>query len=274
MKNYFYLILLFLCFIACKQDRNLETPNVEIKHYEKKPDQIFKKTIHNSDFDSVYFYYDDGQVFKRGKQWKSGKEFGIWNYYDRTQNLREIREYFTVNNKTKINRVWFLNKKGDTLAMRYEDSVFKQSEFINDTLGFRYTTYNSFIFNKDTISLSEPIRAHAFCGSPLLRENNSKIKVYLAKEKINYNSDFSNENEVKFDVFYDLSKDSINQKWYPNEDFSYLAVFGRWFDTPGEKMLRGYMIEYSYGPFDDIKLDSAKAQPIYFEKKIFVRDTI
>lgn len=243
-----------------------------ISYYERDPRKKYKETIFKEDYDSVTYYYDNSNIFKEGKLNKSGKRFGVWNLFDREGNKREIREWFYINGGTRINRAWFLDKKEDTLAWRYENVVFKQKEFMFDTIGFRGSSYTYFVFNRDTISLKEPIRAYALCGSPILRNNDSQIMVLIGNSKSPFNQDFSNESEVKLDTFYNLTIDKENQKWFEGVDRKYFTAFGYYFKTPGEKTLRGYMLEYAVGDFGN-NLDSL-THKVYFEKTIYVKDTI
>ena len=61
-------------------------------------------------------------------------------------------------------------------------------------------------------------------------------------------------------------------------DYSKLAVIGLYFDTVGEKRLRGYYQQYSFGPFKEDenghKIDSIIGRKIFFEKKVIVIDSI
>ena len=253
---------------------NKKNPIKSIKYYDRLENVEIKIILHKPDYDSVYVKYDNGFIFKRGKQTKNGNPYGIWNLYDKNENLREIREWFVIKKQSRINRVWYLNEKGDTLSKRYKDTIYNQIEFVNDTLGARRTTYNQFKFKKDTFSSNETLIAFANCASSTMNEYDSEIKVFLAKEDYNYNFDFSNDNDVKLDVFYSLKYDSINQKWFETNDYGSVAIFHRKFNSSGEKILRGFMQEFSYGPFKNGEFDSLLGPKIFFEKRIFVKDTI
>ncbi|MDO5981751.1 hypothetical protein [Flavivirga spongiicola] len=278
MKNLLTIFILTFTIIACKQNSTELKRNETIEYYPNNPKVIFKKIVHLMDSDSVYYFYDNGILFKKGKQYKENQKFGNWELYDRDSDLREIREWFTLNGKSRANRAWNLNKKGDTIAWRTQDSIYKQAEFINDTIPFRNTIYDIVFFNRDTIKLNEPIRGYVEVFSSVIRDQPSHVRAFIAKDSANYNYDFSNEKEVKFAEFNDLSIDSINQKWFKGADFNKLAVIGLYFDTVGEKYLRGYYQQYSFGPFSKDesgqKIDSIIGHKIYFEKKIYVIDSI
>ena len=278
MKNLFAIFILTFTIIACKEKSSDLNLNETIEYYPNNPRIVFKKTVHLADFDSVYYFYDNGILFKKGKQYQENQKFGNWELYDRDSNLREIREWFTLNGKSKANRAWNLNKKGDTIAWRYQDSIYKQTEFINDTIPFRNTIYDIIFFNKDTIKLNEPIKGFVEIGSSVIRDHPSNLRAFIAKDSTNYNYDFSNEKEVKFAKFNDLTIDSLNQKWAgEGTDFSKLAFIGLRYNSIGEKKLRGYYQEYALGPFvdgDGQKIDSIIGQKVYFEKKLYVKDSI
>tara|TARA_R110000851_G_C12996996_1_gene557933 strand:+ start:112 stop:1071 length:960 start_codon:yes stop_codon:yes gene_type:complete len=248
-----------------------------IKFYERNPEVEYKMVFKKDNYDSIVYKYDNGKVFKTGKKTLDSLLTGIWNLYDREGKLREIREFFIVEGKSKLNRAWFLNKKGDTVAWNDDNNVFDQKEFVHDTLSIRHSSYNIFQFNKDTIYLNEPIRGVAYCFSPRIEDKyNSQIRVFLDTNDEKFTFDFSNDSIIRKQGYNNLEIDTINQKWFDDiskEDFRYTAVFGSWFENPGKKLLQGYMEEYAIGPFQDIDADSITSR-IYFRKEIFVKDTL
>lgn len=257
---------------SCTNKKVEKLNNETLEFYKSNPNNVYRKLIKKTEFDSIFYFYKNGNVFKKGKSRKNGKPFGIWNLYSKDGKLREVREWFIINKHSRINRVWFLNKKGDTISWRNQDSIFKQKEFINDTLGIRSTSYNVIYFRKDTLEFNESLKAIAYLGSPLISEKNSQLIVLIGKSKNNFNSDFSNENEVKLDTFYNLTIDKVNQKWFPNVKQKYFVTFGYYFESPGEKLIKGYMLEYANGNFEN-GIDSLTSKT-YFEKKIYVKDSI
>ena len=278
-KNLFIIFILTFTIIACKENSAEIKQNETIEYYKNNPKVVFKRTVHLADFDSVYFFYDDGILFKKGKQYRENQKIGKWELYDRDSDLREIREWFTIKGKSQANRAWNFNKKGDTIAWRTEDSIYKQTEFINDTIFFRNTIYDVIFFNRDTIKLNEPIRGYVQIFSSVIRDQPSNIRAFIAKDSTNYNYDFSNDKEVNLAKFNDLTIDTKNQKWAGNgTDFSKLAFIGLRFDSVGDKYLRGYYQQYSFGPFskdkNGQKMDSIIGHKIYFEKKLYVKDSI
>lgn len=272
MKNLLIIIFLVSTISSCTNNKTEKLTNETLEFYSTDSNQVYKRLVKETEFDSVFYYYKNGNVFKKGKSWKNGKPFGVWNLYSKNSELREIREWFVINGHSRINRVWFLDKKGDTIAWRNQDSIFKQKEFINDTLGIRYTNYNIIEFRKDTVELNEPIIAIAYLRSPQLEEKNSQTMVLIGKSKNNFNSDFSNENEVKLDTFYNLTIDKVNQKWFKGVNQKYFTTFGYYFESPGKKIIKGYMLEYAIGKFEN-GMDSVTSKT-YFEKNIYVKDSI
>jgi len=272
MKNLLLIIFSLSTILSCTNKKTGKLTDETFEFYPIDSSKVYKKSVKKTEYDSVFFYYKNGNIFKKGKSKKNGKPFGIWNLYSKNGKLREIREWFVINKHSRINRVWFLNKKGDTISWRNQDSIFKQEEFINDTLGIRSTSYNVIQFRKDTIEFNESMKAYAYLGSPVIREKNSQLIVLIGKSKNNFNSNFSNENEVKLDTFYNLTIDKANQKWFKNVEQKYFTVFGYYFKSPGEKTIRGYMLEYAVGNFEN-GIDSMTSKT-YFEKLIYVKDSI
>mgnify|MGYP003152531141 CR=1 FL=1 len=276
-KLYLIFILIFTI-TACKENSYELKKDETFEYYSNNSKVLFKKTVHLSDFDSVYYFYDNGILFKKGKQYSENQKFGNWELYDRDSNLREIREWFTINGKSKVNRAWNFDKNGDTIPWRYQDSIYQQAEFINDTIHYRNTIYDIIYFDKDTVKLNEPIKGYIEILSPVIRDRPSNIRAFIARDSANYNYDFSNEKEVVLAKFNDLTIDTINQKWVGKEtELSKFVFVGLRFTSIGKKTLRGYYQQYAIGPFeyeDGQIVDSITGHKIYFEKKVYVKDSI
>jgi len=248
----------------------------EAKYYYDTIGKKIKKKYHRKkEYDSVFLYYKNGIVYEEGKQKNNGLKYGNWNRYTIDSFLSDTREYFIIKNESILNRKFYYNKQEDTVWYAKKFNRYNQEEFLKDTLNYRNSTMNLFDFyHSDTIFINEPFTASIRCNSPLAREYNSEIMMLLAKETANFNENFSNESEVKLDTFYSLNIDETNRVNFPDANFNYVAVFGRWFKSPGEKLLRGYMREYfERNPTENDSIVRGERR-VYFEKKIFVKDTL
>lgn len=271
------IILLFISvFISCNHKSKSKSENISVEYYSN--DSVFRRTTHYINFDSVFYFYRNGKLFKKGKQLNDSQKIGKWMLFDDMGNLREIREWFPYKGNSRLNRVWHLDSKGDTLAWRTEDDIYKQKEFVNDTIGRRATSYDIIYFNKDTIKLNEPVIGYIEIGSHTITDYPANLRVLLATEKENYNYDFSNEKEVRLDTFYDLSIDTVNQKWFRGAKFRDLTTFGQWYDDTGEKTIRGFYQQFYIGPAEsdekNMIIDSVIGPKTFFEHKVVVIDSI
>lgn len=252
-----------------------------LNFYDAPGSKIFKSIYHKVDFDSVVYYYDNGKIFKTGLQDKTGKSFGKWNYYTREGFLSNTKEFFIVNNSFGkgdiLNQVWYYDRKGDTMFYgNNKFNIFKQKEFEGESAGEKTSIFVRFFYDPsgDTLSIAQPLKGIAEDGYPFWEKKNSESYIVLAKEKFNFNKDFSNEKEVKLDTFYCLEKDKVNKGVMAKANQRHTVVFGRWFDTPGKKILRGYMVEeYKRKSTTDDSI-VRKTRRTYFEKEIFVKDTV
>jgi len=279
MKNLLKIFVLTFTIIACKNNSTELKTNETIEYYANNPNVVFKKTLNLTDFDSVYYFYDNGVLFKKGKLHKENQKFGNWELYDRDSNLREIQEWFTVYGVSRINRAWQLNKKGDTIAYRDQDVVFEQKEFMYDTTVFRGSNYSKIQFQKDTIRLNEPVIGHLECYSRVITDYKSNVRLYLPKDDNQFNFDFSNQKKIELDTFYDLTIDKKNQKWFPvsySDSYHRIVVFEKRFKSTGKKYVRGFYHDYYKAPvpLPNDSIESIRGFNIYFEKEIIVIDSI
>ncbi len=291
--NRMYIPIIFIGVISCSDDNsnkkfyesgNLKTQyyleyndTIKIEHYYDEDGlKIFKEIKGYQNNDSIKVFYKNGNLFKKGIVTKEGVKKGNWLRYTKEGFLSDIREYYVIKDKSIINRQFFLTKKGDTTWYAKKFNTYDQEDFKGDTLSSRNSTMNLFDFySKDTIMISEPFSASIRCNSPLARKYNSEIIMLIAKEESNFNENFSNVNEVVLDTFLNLKHDTKNQVNFPEgTNHQYVAVFGRWFKTPGEKILRGYMKEYfERDPTINDSIIKGERK-VYFEKRIYVKDTL
>lgn len=241
----------------------------------------FSEVIHKKTHDSIAYFYNNGQLHKTGIRTKRGDIFGKWHFYTREGFLSETREYIVLDNMdsrgVKLNQIWFYNQEGDTMYYGNNDfNVYDQYEFRENSTRFKESIFVNFDFTPegDTLSISEPFKALAEDGHPLWKHKNSESYVVLGKENNNFNSDFSNERQVKADTFFCLEKDIQNRKNFSQFNQRNTVAFGRWFDTPGRKVIRGYMVEKYTN--NKMQKDSilGESRRTYFEKILYVKDTI
>lgn len=131
---------------------------------------------------------------------------------------------------------------------------------------------------KDTVFIHEYAKAFVELEEPFFNKEDSKIIVILEVDE-NYplKKDLSNEFDIPVEGFHNLSFDTINQKWFNIKKRSYnkCSVFGRKYSTFGNHKMRGYVLEYiSENPPMDSISDEKKQRKYYFEKEIFVKDTM
>jgi len=270
----------FILFVACntnKKDSQDINKNPRIIYYQNLK-KVWRKEFRKNGYDSIVEYYKNGNVYRTGKLDINSQRFGNWYLYTLEGKLSQTIEFFVINKKSITNRFWYFNKAGDTIWYAGKFNRFDQKEFEKDTIGPRASTMIDFVFyTKDTISLDEPYLVSVICNSPIARKYNSEIKMLLAKEDYNFNKDFSNESEVKLDTFFNLTRDIKNRGNFtyrekPESKYPYIVAFGRWFDSPGKKILRGYMSEY-FNRNKKAKNYAFSERRVYFEKEIFVKDT-
>ncbi len=271
------LILFFIInLISCKEKVSQKSKIEEIDYYsDTDSKKIYKKIIHYINFDSVYVFYKNGNLFKKGKQYKENQKFGVWKLYDKKSNLREIREWYTIKGKSRANRIWNLNQKGDTISWRSKDSIFKQKEFFNDTTYFRNTNYDKIYFDKDTIKLNEPLLGVIEIGSRALADYpNNHARAFISRENKNFNYDFSNNNEVVLDTFNDLTIDKVNKKWFTAPESNEIILIEKYFNSPGKKIVRGFYEQYAKGPYviNNEIVDYVTNYRKYFQKIIIVEE--
>ncbi len=253
---------------------------VKIEHfYDEDGSKILKEVEGFKSFDSIKYFYQNGNTFKKGVVTKKGLKKGNWFRYTKEGLLSDIREYFIINDESIINRKFYFTKEGDTAWYASKFNRYDQKEFSNDTLKLASRNSNMTIFkfqSKDTITLNEPFAAYVIHNSPLLRNYNSETMVLMAKEDFNFNEDFSNEREVKLDTFVNVNHDKTNKPIFENKGFelNYVVVFGRWFSTPGEKIIRGYTREYFEREPTENDDNVRGEYKVYFEKRIYVKDTL
>lgn len=215
----------------------------------------------------VKVFYRNGNLFKEGFVDENDKLKGQWYYYTLEGKISEMREFNNFSGHVSLNRSVYYKGDLDSMIMEKDPyfNTYHQKEFIADTLPYNISMYTKLELGKDTISLREPWTAAAARYVQAFLNKDINIVVVLG----DFDKDFSNIAEVKKDTFYNLLIDVDNQKWFPEENPAATVVFGKWFESKGEKTIRGYLTEY-------YEVDSTinKESRVYFEKNIYVKDSI
>ncbi len=200
------------------------------------------------------YYHGNGVLEKEGAFFEGSFPVGRWKHFNEDGVLSEIKEIINVEGKPYLNQNWVFNQKGDTID------------------GSHYEIF----FSKDTIAMDEAIQGLVNLRSPLFKGKNSSIMVIVPKDySPNFNSDFSNLNEVDVDTTFNLNIESDYRKQTDLEgNYDKSVLFRRYYDTPGSKTFRGIIVEYTNKGIEEDK-DSLvyKEHKKFFEKEIFVKDT-
>ena len=77
-KNLLIIFILAFTITACKESSSEKKPNEQLEFYSDNSNLTFKKRVKFENFDSLYNFYRNGQIFKKGKTQKNGKPFGIY----------------------------------------------------------------------------------------------------------------------------------------------------------------------------------------------------
>lgn len=279
MRNTIITFFIIACFISC---------NTDYKKNDKKEERIsdtIKKQYYdlsNKNLKMVLLqdsllkkFYKNGELFSEGKINDNNQRIDEWKFYTKEGELSEIREYWIIKDSLYLNQNIYFADNGEYWN-KYKDISFNnydQPDFSSDTLDYNRTFYAQFDLGKDTIKINEPWLAVCYYYTPIFRNQNSESVVVLAKSPSSFKNDFSNILEVKKDTFFSLRKDIENRKNFLDDDIDHTIAFGRWFETSGKKVIRGYLSE-----FYTKKISSNKIKEIekltFFEKEIYVKDTI
>lgn len=198
-------------------------------------------------------HFDD--LVGKGMFLRNNFPIGLWRYYDSKKRLLEVKQFIDIKNSPYLNQNWTFDIKGDTIP----------------DLSYYYEIF----FEKDTISLKDPVKALVNLKEAFFKDQPSSIMVLIPQKKTeNFNSDFSNISKVLKDTIFNLNTEKEYREQGKLEgDYRRSAFFGRYFDTGGLKKIRGIIVEFnSDGKFSDDTNADYKEHYYYFEKDIFVKD--
>ena len=210
---------------------------------------IFVKLINFPNHFKKISYHKNGAVKDSGLVNKSDQKFGDWFYYDEDKKLKFQDEYFIVNDKEYLNQTIAFDEN--------KDIIFSKSKIAEVK-----------VFS-DTILMNEPIQVLSCIKIGHFVGDGVKAKVILSSGYGNkINKDFSNLSTLKLDTINNLGMDEINGPTFPDYNQEKCVAFGKWFDKKGLNILRGVIVEY----YQDS--EQKKENKFYFEKKIFVKDSL
>lgn len=285
MKWINYKVVLFLVLISCQekdphhneyyQSGNLKSLKIltdegsidSIKVYYDTIPRILKELRLGTG--KIFKYYKNGNLFLSGRFNKNNIRIGEWRFYTENGGLSEIREYYEIDGQSYLNQNIYFDELGNKLYTKDDEyNYYSVADFKLENLKFKNSTYAEFDFGKDTISINESWKAVCIYYTPKFRS--SKSIIVIGKDNALFNKEFSNIELISKDTFYSLSKDVENKKWFPEDNPDHTIVFGKWFDSPGEKIIRGFMSEYLIDNKQNKKLEKR----IYFTKTIYVEGSV
>lgn len=206
---------------------------------------------------SEVFYIDDtaryrlnynksGVLVEEG-QLKENSEIGKWNYYDIEDDYtKKIREVFYINGKSHLNQEWELNKKGDTTGGHF----------------FHIRT-------SSPMELDHQLLSFEIDQLPYFKESTFFIFIPDQGNK-QFAEHFSNEREILQDTLAGFVKSDNGYK-YQDGKKNVIDVFLD-YETPGEKTVRGIIVEKKTIENQDTLDSNNITRKIYFEREIFIKD--
>lgn len=130
---------------------------------------------------------------------------------------------------------------------------------------------------KDSIFLNENAKGLVILKKSFFSPDAKMVVVLENNDETSLKSDLSNEYNIPIIAFFSLENDSLNQFLFSSKDYNFrkTSAVGRMFTSSGDKLIRGYVMEYSTEePPMEIIYDKDKVKKTYFEKKIYVKDSL
>lgn len=125
---------------------------------------------------------------------------------------------------------------------------------------------------KDTVKVNEMTKTLIYLAAPYSNSENTKIVVYLEADDYPISIDNDSIDYLPKLGFHNLEYDVDNQKWASSKlEYSRTSAIGKQFSTPGDRSLKGYILEYYKGdPLLDSVFDYSNTRKHFFEEKIYV----
>ena len=177
-----------------------------------------------------------------------------WKYYSKEGVLETITEFKIIKGKSYVNQEWYLDKIGDTIGGYFFKPMYK-----------------------DTITLNSSLKAFILLSATFNKHEKSKIMVCTSNlDSIDFNEDFSNEDDIALTCAYDMETNKDNKNLIKGIDYNLSAIIQKKIKTLGKKRVRGIIYEYLVRDKDSLGLDKAleNAHKMYFEIPVFVKDSI
>jgi hypothetical protein len=253
----FTLFSILICgspFLSCKNfqnEKNAKIYNDTIYEYfdDENSKLKQKKWKTNDSLSYVINFNNKGKVKSKGRILFDSLKFDKWTYFitDQEENYKEIREYKLIDGKEYLNQDWLINSK-------------------NDTVMGHFISHNSL---KDEYVIGDTIEVQFYYPKPLMSKNSELYLVY-AKEG-NFNNTFSNINSLTLDTLSNVYR--LNYLMDNKFNQYKRSVYRNYIlKSTGKNHIRHIFLE----KFDTIYNDTLSTSfvDIYFEKEIYVKDTI
>lgn len=152
----------------------------------------------------------------------SSEGIGVRKFVILNGNIKDsIVEYLIIDGKEYANQIWLVNKNNDTIGGNYFKSWVKDSTKLGETTRLRYELI------KPTISYE------------------SDMYILIPKNENELKNDYSNLFDIKLDTLLSLKNDGIPHPEISelNLPLNHIVEFGLKYGKPGEKRVRGVIIE-------------------------------
>ncbi len=202
----------------------------------------------NKEKDSGFVYNENNKLISKGLLNKSGIKIGKWYFFYNTGGLKEVIEYFNINQKEFVNQRWRYNKKGKLDPSKSNFFEIKTSS--------------------DTISKNEEIKLLFNLTQPFFSKK-SRFYAIIPIDQSKLKIDFSNFNNIEKDTVLSLNEEGRSRDY---DKHNHSLIFSMSYKESGMKHIRGVLIERiendSFDVNDSIKY---KKRYLYFNKNLYVK---